>query len=131
MKYYLRTDTEAEMLAALSCLADVGGFVATDTEDYTLVILGNLEKPPVYGVTGQQTVDTFPDAYTDPETGEIVLGDPVPVVVDVTGVIEPAVPLSGFHANYQQLSGNPGDLPEAIAAIVLNPEPGNPLVDWI
>jgi len=130
MKYYLRTDTEAQMMAALECLK-VDGVIPTDTQDYSLVILGRLEKPPVYGVTGQQTVETFPDSTVDPETGEIVLGDPVPVVVDETGVVTPAVPLSGFHANYQQLSGNPGDLPETIATIVLNPEPGNPLVDWI
>lgn len=127
MKYYLKTATEAEMMEALSCL-EVDGVIPSDTQEYSLVILGKLEKPTVYGVTGQQTVDTFPDAYTDPETGEIVLGDPVPVVVDVTGVISPAQPIEGYHANYNQKNG---DAPEQILAIALDPPPKNVLFDWI
>jgi hypothetical protein len=122
---YLRTNTKAEMTQALSVLQHIDGNLVTDTLDYSVTVIGKLQTQPVYGVTGQQTVDTFPDSHTDPETGEIILGDSVPVTVDVTGIITPAKDIPGFHANYVQLQG---ETPPEILAIALNPDPANPLV---
>lgn len=127
MKYYLKTNTEAEMIAALSCL-EIDGIIPTDTEDYSLFVIGKLEKPPVYGVIGEQTVETFPDSYVDPETDELILGEPVAIVTDVTGVISPAESLPGFHANYIQLQG---EIPPELLAISLDPAPNKVLVDRI